>query len=251
MDVQRRLGLLPAPDEGAAVSRAPSPPRTRVVAVGGSPAGRPVAAGPDPVAEQILDAALRVLEESGFKRSTVDDFAVRAKVGRATVYRRFPRRELLERAVIEREFERFVVHSAKARRSVRPRGLIDAVLASLGELAERKLFRRLMGDDRDALLSWLGDDTAFDALGQLFGNGVRVMTSDDALTDEDCRLLGELWARMATTFLLAPVTSVPIDDRARLARLAQKAVDAELVDARVKESRRRSGARGGRAPSVR
>jgi len=50
-------------------------------------AGRPRDATRD---EAILDAAIEILAESGYERMTMDMVALRAKAGKATVYRRWP-----------------------------------------------------------------------------------------------------------------------------------------------------------------
>src|SRR5437016_3927875 len=63
-------------------------------------------ASDDALAERILDGALRQFELFGLKRSTVDDVAKRAGLGRMTVYRRFPRKDDLVEAVILREARR-------------------------------------------------------------------------------------------------------------------------------------------------
>lgn len=49
--------------------------------------GRPRDASRD---EAILDAAISILAETGYERMTMDMVAVRAKAGKATVYRRWP-----------------------------------------------------------------------------------------------------------------------------------------------------------------
>lgn len=52
-----------------------------------SPRGRPRDPSRDAA---ILDAALSLLEEVGYDRTTVDAIAERARVGKATIYRRWP-----------------------------------------------------------------------------------------------------------------------------------------------------------------
>ena len=49
----------------------------------------------DPYAERILDAARGQLSEFGLRRTSLDDIAKAAQVGRATLFRRFPGREAL------------------------------------------------------------------------------------------------------------------------------------------------------------
>ena len=59
---------------------------------------------PDQTGAKILDAAVRVLGDSGFKRATVELVAKEAGVSHMTIYRRWPTKgELLQTAVL-REF---------------------------------------------------------------------------------------------------------------------------------------------------
>jgi AcrR family transcriptional regulator len=60
--------------------------------------GRPRDPGTD---ERITAAAAELLLERGFDRTTVDDVAARAGVGKATVYRRWPSKEDLAVAAME------------------------------------------------------------------------------------------------------------------------------------------------------
>lgn len=58
----------------------------------------------DPRADEaITDATLALLNERGFAAMTMEDVAHRAKVGKPTIYRRFPSKAALVTAVIERQ----------------------------------------------------------------------------------------------------------------------------------------------------
>jgi AcrR family transcriptional regulator len=52
--------------------------------------------------ERIIGAAAQLLRERGFERMTVDDVAAEAGVGKATVYRRWPSKDDLAVAAMER-----------------------------------------------------------------------------------------------------------------------------------------------------
>src|SRR5690348_9119393 len=60
-------------------------------------------AQPGPVADRILDAALACVARVGVAKTTLDDVAREAGCARATVYRCFPGRQALLRAVLDRE----------------------------------------------------------------------------------------------------------------------------------------------------
>lgn len=55
------------------------------------------------VDEAIMDATLALLNERGFAAMTMEEVAQRAKVGKPTIYRRFPSKAALVAAVIERQ----------------------------------------------------------------------------------------------------------------------------------------------------
>lgn len=62
----------------------------------------------DATHQRILDAALEQFTEFGLRRSTMDDVAGRAGMGRATLYRRFGDKDQLIQAVIARENFRYL-----------------------------------------------------------------------------------------------------------------------------------------------
>jgi AcrR family transcriptional regulator len=77
------------------------------------PAGQPGAAAPrrrgrprDPEADvRILDAAAQLILERGYDSMTVDEVAARAHVGKATVYRRWARKEDLAVAAMSQLYD--------------------------------------------------------------------------------------------------------------------------------------------------
>ena len=59
------------------------------------------------MSDALLDAARDVFEEYGARRANVDDIARAAGISRSTLYRRFPNKEALLEAVVDRETGRF------------------------------------------------------------------------------------------------------------------------------------------------
>jgi AcrR family transcriptional regulator len=66
-----------------------------------------VRAWPPRTVEIILDTAWAVFETYGVRRANIEDVAVRAGVGRSTIYRRFPTKDDLFEKVVRREAETF------------------------------------------------------------------------------------------------------------------------------------------------
>ncbi|MWK38501.1 TetR family transcriptional regulator [Actinomadura sp. J1-007] len=62
----------------------------------------------DRTAERVLDMALRQAEDFGMRRFTIDDLARRVGLSRVTIYRHFPKKDLLINALLTRELHRFL-----------------------------------------------------------------------------------------------------------------------------------------------
>lgn len=62
----------------------------------------------DDTVRQILAAAVATFQSLGIRRTTMEDIARAAKLGRATVYRRFPQKGDLVRAALLHELRRFL-----------------------------------------------------------------------------------------------------------------------------------------------
>src|SRR5580693_688238 len=74
--------------------------------------GRPPRGHAGRVEERILDAAGRVFLERGFQGASVDEIAEAASAGKPTIYSRFPGKQALFTAVIERLVRRNTSHYA-------------------------------------------------------------------------------------------------------------------------------------------
>ena len=64
--------------------------------------GRPPRGHAGQVEERILDAAARIFLEHGFQGASVDEIAEAASAGKPTIYARFPNKQALFTAVVER-----------------------------------------------------------------------------------------------------------------------------------------------------
>lgn len=69
-------------------------------------AGRPPRGQAGEVDERILDAAQKVFLERGFEGASVDEIAEAARAGKPTIYARFPHKEAIFIAVVERMVRR-------------------------------------------------------------------------------------------------------------------------------------------------
>src|ERR1700749_124143 len=74
--------------------------------------GRPPRERAGQVEERILDAAGRIFLERGFQGASVDEIAEAASAGKPTIYARFPNKQALFTAVVERLVRRNTSHYA-------------------------------------------------------------------------------------------------------------------------------------------
>jgi AcrR family transcriptional regulator len=78
--------------------------------------------------ERIIDAAQRVFARAG-SAAVMEDVAAEAGVGVATVYRRFPTKDVLLRAVLDRSFDEFLGTTTEAEHEADPRVAMRRVLS--------------------------------------------------------------------------------------------------------------------------
>ncbi|HEX4564950.1 MAG TPA: helix-turn-helix domain-containing protein [Solirubrobacteraceae bacterium] len=190
----------------------------------------------DRYSERILDAAREELVAYGLRRATLDDIAARARVGRATLYRRFANRDTLLAALVAREARRLIADvDAQMRAQDSPVDrLVAAFVAFISLLREHTLLRRLVVSDPEMILPILTSSATL-ALGRdyIAAQAAREQREGAVLT-ADPRVIGELLARFAHSLALTPDSVLPLDDEHALTALA-RATLVPLVFADVPE----------------
>ena len=138
--------------------------------------GRPPRALTGKVDERILDAAGKVFLERGFTGATFDEIAEAARAGKLTIYARFPSKEALFNAVIERLAHRNtgidVVSSPGAPIEDRLEALATAILIRVLAPETMGLIRVAVAEARRfpdvaASVSRMARDRQIDAIGRM------------------------------------------------------------------------------------
>ena len=168
----------------------------------------------DAVAETVLDAALEEFLAYGLRRTNVDAVARRAKVSRATLYRRFDGKDALVQAVLVRECRRFFtsIVAATDHLSTVEERLVEGFVVGVRYAREDKLMNRLLASDPEALLPYLTTNGALvvavarDFLVQQ-GEQHAVLPSVNGRTPAG---VAELFVRLAISFTLTPQSSIPL-----------------------------------------
>lgn len=169
---------------------------------------------------RILDAGLALFSEHGVRRTTMNEVADAAGLGVATVYRRFPRKLELVRAVLLREA--FIVIE-----------VVDAALAGPDKVEEQAaagftafahaitarplLVRLLRGEnERDGEAVAPGDllDQIMAGARDYIADWIRALQSQGRYLDVDADIVGEIQARLALSLVLAPEGRIPMHDDA-------------------------------------
>jgi AcrR family transcriptional regulator len=106
---------------------------------------------------RILDAALAEYLAHGFRRTSVDDIARRAGIGRATIYRRFTTRDDLVQAVVVRECRRFFADIAEATRDLPTLAerLVEAFVVGLRSARKQPLLQQMLEREPEISIPFL------------------------------------------------------------------------------------------------
>lgn len=192
----------------------------------------------DATSTRILDAALDRFTTFGVRRTTMDDIAATAGIGRATVYRRFAGRDDIIRAVILREMGRFIdeVDAAVQRIEGPIDRFVEGFVATLRHAREHPLLRRLLEVEPDLLLPLLTLQGApgLSLSRAYLADEFRQSQADGHIrSDVDVDLVAEMLVRLCQSLLLTPAGRIELDDDAGLRHLARAYLAPALFTARA------------------
>ena len=179
----------------------------------------------DVYAERILDAARGQMVQFGLRRTSLDDIARAAKVGRATLFRRFPNRDTLQLALAGREAQRSIsrVDAQVAQIDDPEEFLVAGALAVIHELTSNELLQRLLVTDPEHMLPLLtGRGAPIIAMGREYIAGhLRRIEANGAALVGDPDIVGELLARTVLSIALSPEGVLPLHDERQLERIVR------------------------------
>jgi len=174
----------------------------------------------DEVSERILDAALEQFELLGIRRSTIDDIARRAKVGRVTIFRRFDSKDGLVRALVLREVRQLMADADAAMAAVEPieERIVEGFVVAFRAAQRHPLMRGLMATEPEMLLPLLtteGEPALAIATAFMLPHVREAHEQQGA--DGDPAVVAELCGRIGMSLLLTPGGAARLgdDDQAR------------------------------------
>jgi AcrR family transcriptional regulator len=202
--------------------------------VGIAPTGALLGEDPelDSYADRILDAAIEQFAMHGIRRTSIDDVADAAKVGRVTVYRRFATKDELVRAAWIRHLRR--IH---ARLSAATEGLADPVerviewfVLAVHALRDDPLFRRLLMSDRDSVLPYLSVDA-----GPIHAATTMIVLDGHprlrAILGDNAERITELFVRLGASLVVSPGGFADIQEISQTRLLARQLIQPVLLAA--------------------
>lgn len=179
----------------------------------------------DLVAERILDAALEQFRLAGIRRSSVQDIARRAGVSRVTVYRRFPQKDALVRAMAAREARRVIAAIDAQTGPVEPfcERIAEGFLAAVRAVRAHPVIRQLLAVEPDELLRYLTiDGEQIIAIATEYAaTQIRRAQRDGDAPHYDPEPVAEILARLIHSLLLTPTGGIPLEDEQRVRAFAR------------------------------
>lgn len=173
----------------------------------------------DDVTARILTAAREQIETVGWRRSTIEDIAKRARLGRATVYRKFPSKQVLLDAVIDAGVREYLAGSTAAvtnQPTIEDR-IAESTRFTVEFLRNHPILTRLIETEPETVLPLLTVDAG--PLIQLvdgFSVAVwhRELYDGNPMTDKQrqhLQIVAELHTRLTLSFILTKNTAIPLD----------------------------------------
>lgn len=178
----------------------------------------------DPVAVRILDAAVEAYLEQGIRRTSMDEVARRAGVGRATVYRKFAGRDELTTAVIARDAQRFFSEIGQATQTITDVAdrFVEGLVIGLRWIREQPLLHRLLHTEPDLVLPalTLRAGPALAAIRSFLAEQYRIGDHSGLRVDPD--EVAEIVVRLAVSLTLTPETVLPLDSDEQVRETARR-----------------------------
>lgn len=181
-----------------------------------------MAVQPGPQRDRLLDAGFAVFSEAGVSDGTMREVARRAGVGRATLYRTFPGKESLLRALVLREARRLTeVLDEELAGCEEPSELLErGLLTAFTWLRQHALLRRTLASEPEELLPLLTvrAEPLLEVAVEFVSPYVERAVKSERIAPVEPRVAAEWAARVLLSLLLTPSVVVDLDDPSQLKR---------------------------------
>lgn len=173
--------------------------------------------------DRILEAAFEVFAERGVRSGTLGEVAARAGVGRATLYRYFPGKEILVRALLLREARGLfdLLDETLAGYEDDPDEMVErGLLAALDHLRAHAVLQRVLREEPETILPALTTDAQplIAASVEFAAPYIERAVKAERIPRMDPRVAAEWAARVLLSLLLTPPVSIDLSDRKQVRR---------------------------------
>ena len=194
----------------------------------------------DRASERLLDAAVREAGAVGLARVTVEEVVRRAGVARMTAYRRFPKRDDLVAALVQREVGRFLSAVAKSIEGTETtaEGVVASFAGAVAFARAHPMLRRAGEEPGEFMATVAANEAQVLKLGTGFiASYLHGSLPGDPSQEE--LWVAEAFARLFLTYVSIPPTAPDFADEAAvrrfaetvLAPMAQRVIDASAAAA--------------------
>jgi AcrR family transcriptional regulator len=203
----------------------PNPAKSRVARSRLSLVNDP--SGPhDEVGARILDAAFEQFCLIGIRRSSMEDVARRAKVGRVTIYRRFESKDKLVSALLWRETRTAIskVEAAVSAVANPEDRFVEGFVAGMRAVRRHPLLVALLATEPEAALPLLTVKASggLELARAFMAEEIRRARADLGIVDVDAEQVAEIFARLTHSLVLTPPSCLPLDDDERTREFARR-----------------------------
>ena len=181
---------------------------------------------PDEVGTRILDAAFEQFCLVGIRRSSMEDVARRAKVGRVTIYRRFESKDRLVSALLWRETRTAIatVEAAVSAAANPEDRFVDGFLAGMHFMRQHPLLKALLSTEPETALPLLTVKASggLELARAFMAQEIRRARKDLGIADVDSDQVAEVFARLTHSLVLTRPTCLPLEDDERTREFARR-----------------------------
>lgn len=178
------------------------------------------------MAQRILDAAFEQFCLLGIKRSSMEDVAKKAGIGRVTIYRRFASKDKLVEALMNQQIQRVLarVTEAHAAASDVESAWVAGFVAGMNAVRRHPLLQALLNTEPETILPMFTVKAGPGlSLVRAYLAGEITKTREAlGVEGDDADELGEVLARLTLSLVLTPDTVLAVDDEAEAAKFARR-----------------------------
>jgi AcrR family transcriptional regulator len=182
--------------------------------------------GGESINDRIIEAARLEFEMVGIRRASMIDIARRARVSRATLYRRFSDKDSLVAAVGTEEVVAVLRRIDAATDAVEDpaEALVAMGVTALRELRRHRMLNRLLETEPEELYHFVvGNSETLVGLSRSFvAPRLRVVLAGSTLPTEDVEVGAEMLARLWMSVIITPGGVIPVDDDEAVAQFLRR-----------------------------